>query len=120
MQPPRILSIGRDCDLLSTRNLVLRKAGYAVAGTTDLQRAVQLLRRVWFDMVILCHAIPKDQREEAVWEIKRVQPRTNVVALRSGGEALDAQVDGIVDSFNPENLLESIAEILKQPERAAA
>ena len=120
MQPPRILSIGKDCDLLSTRNLVLRKAGYAVAGTTDLPRALQLLRRVWFDMVILCHAIPKDQREQAVWEIKRVQPRTNVVALRSGVETVEAQVDGLVDSFNPENLLECIAEILKQPQRAAA
>ena len=120
MQSSRILSIGIDSDLLSTRNLVLRKAGYSVAGATDLHRAMDLLRRVWFDMVILCHAIPKEKREQAVEAIKQVQPRANVIALRAGGEQLDAHVDGVVDSFNPEHLLESIAEILTQPARAAA
>lgn len=120
MQPPRILSIGTDSDLLSTRNLVLRKAGYSVAGATDLSRAIDLLRRVWFDLVIVCHAIPKKQREQTVEKIKDVQPRTSVIALQATGETLDVPVDAMIESFNPEHLLESIADVLKHPSRVAA
>lgn len=120
MQPARILSIGVDSDLLSTRNLVLRKAGYLVASATDLQRARQLLQRAWFDLVILCHAIPKEKREEAVEEIRRVQPKTSVIALRAGGEELNAAVDATIESYNPESLLESLADILSHAPQAAA
>ncbi len=120
MQPPRILSIGTDSDLLSTRNLVLRKAGYAVAGATDLPRAIELLRRAWFDIVILCHAIPKNQREEAIGKIRDVQPRASVIALQATSETPDAPVDAVIESFNPEHLLQSIADVLNHPSRAAA
>jgi len=120
MPAPRILSIGTDCDLLCTRNLVLQRAGYTVAAATDMSFAIELLRRVWFDMVILCHAIPKEKREQAVESIKQVQPRASVIALRSGTESLNAPVDAIIESFNPENLVRSIADVLNRPARAAA
>jgi DNA-binding NtrC family response regulator len=120
MQPARILSIGVDSDLLSTRNLVLRRAGYHVASATNLQRATRLLQRVWFDMVILCHAIPKDQREEAVGKIKSVQPNASVIALQAGGEGLDTPVDATIESYNPETLLQSLADILNHSSQAAA
>ena len=120
MPAPRILSIGTDSDLLCTRNMVLQKAGYTVASATDLSFAVELLRRVWFDLVILCHAIPREKRETAVQNIKRVQPSASVIALRAGAEGLDAPVDATIESHNPETLLRSLADVLNRPVRAAA
>ena len=120
MPAPRILSIGTDSDLLCTRNMVLQKAGYTVAAATDLPFAIELLRRVWFDLVILCHAIPREKRERAVQTIKHVQPSASVVALRAGSEGFDGPVDATIESYNPETLLRSIADVLNRPVRAAA
>ena len=120
MPAPRILSIGTDSDLLCTRNMVLQKAGYTVAAATDLTFAIELLRRVWFDLVILCHAIPREKREGAVKTIKQVQPSASVIALRAGTEGLHAPVDATIESHNPETLLRSIADVLNRPVRAAA
>ncbi len=120
MPAPRILSIGTDSDLLCTRNMVLQKAGYTVAAATDLRFALELLRRVWFDMVILCHAIPREKREQAVETIKQLQPRASVIALRAGTEGFNAPVDASIESHNPETLLRSIADVLRRPARAAA
>lgn len=120
MPAPRILSIGTDSDLLCTRNMVLQRAGYTVAAATDLPFAIDLLRRVWFDLVILCHAIPREKRERAVETIKQVQPAASVIALRAGTEGLDAPVDATIESYNPESLLRSIADVLSRPARVAA
>ncbi|HZU43688.1 MAG TPA: hypothetical protein VE994_13505 [Terriglobales bacterium] len=120
MPAPRILSIGTDSDLLCTRNMVLQRAGYVVAGATDLPFAIELLRRVWFDLVILCHAIPRAKREQAVETIKQVRPNASVIALRAGTEGFDAPVDASIESYNPETLLSSIADVLNRPVRAAA
>src|ERR1022692_269369 len=57
-----ILSVGLDSALLGNRSLVLHSAGYMVVSTYSLKEAVDRFLGGDFDLVILCHSIPRKDR----------------------------------------------------------
>jgi len=62
MQRSAILSAGRDRPLLFTRNRVLEEAGYNVTAATTSAETVERFFTGDFDLVILCHSIPIEER----------------------------------------------------------
>ena len=86
------LSVGRDPLLLQTRGQVLRKDGYTVASTASSDQALQQFVAGDFDMVILCHSIPAQERERLADAIHRHSPNTPVVVVAAGFSGKDPAV----------------------------
>ena len=62
--PIRILAYGLDADLQLTREMLLTQAGYAVDSVDDWISFRAHLDREEHSLVILCHTVSKEDREE--------------------------------------------------------
>jgi DNA-binding response OmpR family regulator len=76
-----ILSAGRDRLLLFTRNRVLEEAGYNVTAATTSAETVERFFAGDFDLVILCHSIPIEERERIAMLVHNHSPSTPVIVL---------------------------------------
>src|SRR3954452_11632010 len=76
-----ILSAGRDRPLLFTRNRVLEEAGYSVTPATTAAETVERFFGGDFDLVILCHSIPLEERERIAQLVRMHSPSTPVLLL---------------------------------------
>ncbi len=76
-----ILSAGRDRPLLFTRNRVLEEAGYIVTATSTAAETVEKFFDGDFDLVILCHSIPLEERERVATLVHMHSPSTPVIVL---------------------------------------
>jgi len=74
--PFLILSAGRDPDLLKPRNAALVAQGYRVAAASDSSEVVDKLLNGDFDLVLLCHTMPEEDRRRLVRIIRVIlRPR---------------------------------------------
>jgi DNA-binding response OmpR family regulator len=62
--PIRILIYGLDADLQMTREMLLTEAGYATDSAENWSECRARLDRDDYRLVILCHTVPTEQREE--------------------------------------------------------
>lgn len=100
-----ILSAGRDSDLLKKRNSALAAMGYKVATAFDPGEIVDKLLNGDFDLVLLCHSMPADDRHRLAHIVSRYTPSTPVVLIsedisdsgESGLKALKCPPDRILD-----------------------
>jgi CheY-like chemotaxis protein len=58
-----ILAVGHDPLLSETRSSILRAAGYLVESASSIGQAIDLFRDGDFDLVVLCHSIPAQERD---------------------------------------------------------
>src|SRR5947199_4036647 len=105
------LSVGRDPLLLQTRGQVLRKDGYTVASTASSDQALQQFVAGDFDMVILCHSIPAQERERLADAIHRHSPNTPVVVVAAGFSGKDPAADAVIEN-EPATLLRELPKLL--------
>jgi CheY-like chemotaxis protein len=86
-----ILSAGRDPELLKSRNIALSALGYKVAAASDSVEIVDRLLNGDFDLVLLCHSIPDEDRLRITRIVARYTPSTPVVLVsQDGGSAYAA------------------------------
>jgi DNA-binding response OmpR family regulator len=88
-----LLSVGSDPDLMTTRSMVLRQAGYAVETAMTVRTAMPLFVSGDFDLVIICASIPEGQRIQLISAIKSKRPLAmimidDVVPILDRGKAL--------------------------------
>ena len=108
-----ILAVGLDAGLLSTRVAVLNRTGADVTPAIP-DAAVEILRVIPFDVVVLCHTLsPTDSRRIALAahqsaDIYVLQLVSNATS-RSSYE--DVPVDGLCES-DPGRLVERVMELL--------
>ena len=102
-----ILSAGRERPLLFTRNRVLEEAGYLVTATSTAAETVEKFFDGDFDLVILCHSIPLEERERVATLVHMHSPTTPVIALADLPTRRFTFGDLTVDS-DANSLLESI------------
>ncbi len=89
--PFLILSAGRDPDLLKARNAALQAQGYRVAAASDSYEVVDKLLNGDFDLVLLCHTMPHQDRRRLARIICSYSPSTPVVFISdSGSDDLDS------------------------------
>jgi CheY-like chemotaxis protein len=79
-----ILSISYDERLLLTRELMLEKQGYNVSSALGLGAAIKLCRVGDYDLVILGHSIPHDDKEQIVKTLRRACHAPVLALLRLG------------------------------------
>ena len=122
-----ILSAGRDRPLLFTRNRVLEEAGYNVTGTSTASETVEKFFDGDFDLVILCHSIPIEERERIATLAHMHSPSTPVIVLADlptrrftfGDLTVDSDATSLLQSL-PVALAMAAAKRPAVPLRAAA
>ena len=112
--PFLILSAGRDADLLKRRNAALTEQGYKVAAASNSCEAVDKLLNGDFDLVLLCHTMPEDDRQRLARIIASYSPSTPVVII-SETQRSDCQMGPRVLSCRPDQLLHTLAHSLPRP-----
>jgi CheY-like chemotaxis protein len=79
--PYLILSAGRDTELLKQRNAALAAEGYHVASAAGSYEIVEKMLNGDFDLVLLCHSIPDDDRRRLADIINSYTPSTPVILI---------------------------------------
>jgi DNA-binding response OmpR family regulator len=107
------LAVGRDPLLLETRAQVLRSAGYTVVSALSIEQAFQHFVSGDFDIVILCHSIPVQDRERLTSAVHSRSPNTPVVVVAARFSAMDRFADAMVEN-DPAVLLQEIPKLLRK------
>ena len=106
--------------------MLFTQAGFQVTTVSAIGHAIQLCTAEPFDLIVIGHSIPIQQRELLLQEVRR-QCSTPTLALCRHGEPPLTNADYVFDSMeSPGLLLETAVEILKsraqkmqKPERAS-
>lgn len=126
MSTASILAVGQDDFLLNTRSSVLRTAGYVVKPVVSLTQAFHQFLKGDFDLVLLCHSIPLQERDRLICAIRASgSPVAILVVAPVRQECSRGLANALIDG-HPTALIQGIgnalrsAEIRRQPERAAS
>ena len=101
------LSVGKDPVLLETRNKVLRSGGYSVVSSASSTEALRVFLAGDFDLVILCHSIPKSERQALAKAVHDHSPKTTVVVISAGLPVPEPPADATIES-GPQQLLQEL------------
>ncbi len=110
----------------ATRQAILRRAGYFVLCALNPQRALEQLRDAHFQedihLVITDHIMPCMNGAEFVRELRKLMPELPVLVI-SGLDEAEHQYRNLGVTFRvkpvlPENLLATVATLLKNPAAA--
>jgi len=111
-----ILSAGRDSGLLKKHNTALAAMGYKIATASDPCETVNKLLNGDFDLVLLCHSMPADDRRKLVHIVTRYTPSTPVVLICEGpAESDDSSIKAL--KCRSDRILDVVAHSL--PRRAS-
>jgi DNA-binding NtrC family response regulator len=103
----RVLSVGVLSDIFSTRNAVLREAGFFVQPTLELSEALRLFGNAEFDAVVLCHRIPNGQKQDLIRQMKELKPLTPIITMTDGTGGPSGDVE-VYNLDGPEALLQRL------------
>src|SRR5438270_11303934 len=112
MNPKRILAYGEDPLVISTRAMILQRAGYDVAHTTRLIDVVPLLQGIFFDMLLIGDSIRTPQNVRLAQRLREQFPALLIAMVQDEKEDRDPWSTAFLSS-NPEQMLNSIAFLLR-------
>jgi DNA-binding response OmpR family regulator len=115
----RILSVSYDLPLLRTRHMLLERDGYEVISTSDLETSLEKCKQSSFDIFILGHSIPGEEKQKIV-KAFRETCQAPIISLRRGigdspGDGADFHIDP-----DPEPLLNTIADVMRKKKSASS
>ena len=103
-----IFAVGWDPIVLSSRCSVLRYDGCLVRSASSIDETIEGLSQTDFDLVLLCHSIPVQDRDRLIKIIRSANPQIPVYLVASASNDSEAGlVDGILSS-RPEDLLKAL------------
>jgi CheY-like chemotaxis protein len=108
-----ILAVGQDSLLLDTRSSILRAAGYVVESAFTLAQAINEFERGDFDMVLLCHSMPLQDRDRLTCAIRASGSRVPVVVVAPvSQECARGFADALLEN-NPISLVQGVEKALR-------
>lgn len=108
-----VLAVGYDPLLLDTRSRVLQNAGYTVVSARSLRQALTQFHEGDFDLVVLCHSIPEEDRRQFACLIREHSSCTPIVFVSSGLGQYDRTAD-LTTENNPDDFISALREILSR------
>ena len=114
-----VLAVGLDPSLLETRSLVLQSAGYIVESALSVKEAVDRFQSGDFDLVLLCHSVPRKDRDRVTSLIRASGSRTPIVSIAGDLGECDAFANATLED-GPNNFLAGIRHVLAKAEKAPA
>ncbi len=76
-----VLSLGYDDILMPLRSLLLHQAGYLVIETYSLGEVLKRIKAGGFDLLLICHTVPVDQRDAIIEAVHQSQPWLPLLCL---------------------------------------
>jgi len=117
----KILIVDDDRELREHLAEVLKEGGYRTKSAASAEEAYEKLSSEDFDIVLLDYMMPKQSGIDALYQIKRLMPKTKVImitAFASVENAIDAIKKGASDyiskPFKIDNLLLTIRRVLEE------
>jgi CheY-like chemotaxis protein len=114
-----VLSVGFDLSLLRARGLVLESAGYLVESASTVKGAADRFQSGDFDLVLLCHSVPRKDRDRLTSLIRASGSRTPIVSIAGNLGECDAFANATLED-GPNNFLAGIRDVLAKAEKAPA
>jgi PleD family two-component response regulator len=114
MAIPRILSIGKDATLMSTRKSLLLAAGYGVEEAFSVDTAISLAISDLIDVTILCHTVFQSERYLFISTVRQKRQLLPILCVRSYPYQSVPQTCIAVEN-EPEVLLNAIAQATNRP-----
>jgi DNA-binding NtrC family response regulator len=108
--PKRILSVSYDASLLATRKMLLELRGYNVSNALGFSKALEHCRAGGFDLFILGHSIPHDDKLALIESFRTYCPAP-ILSLSRHGEPF-VPCDFHASPDDPEKFLEVVGNIL--------
>lgn len=105
----RILSISYDETLLFTRELLLKTEGHDVVSALGFHRGKEACLAGGFDVFILGHSIPKDDKLDLIECFREKNPSAFVIALTRANEPRLNEVNLYLNPGDPAELLRGLA-----------
>jgi len=109
----RILAYGEDVHVISTRAMILQRAGYDVAHTTRADELVPLLRGIPFDMLLVGDSLRTLENVRLVQCLREQFPALNIVMVQDEKDERDPWSTGFVSS-GPEQLVNAVGVFLNE------
>jgi hypothetical protein len=113
MLPRRILAYGEDSFVISTRAMILERAGYEVVYTTRISDLAPLLQGIFFDMLLLGDSIRTHQNVRLAQRLREQFPKLLILMVQDEKEDRDPWSTAFVSS-NPEQMLTTIRIVLDE------
>jgi CheY-like chemotaxis protein len=113
----RILSVSYDLSLLETRKMLLEQKGYAVENAFGFSKALASCRAGGFDLFILGHSIPHDDKLALIESFRTHCPGPILSLERHGEDFVPCDYHASPD--DPGKFLETIENILNGREHRA-
>jgi len=67
----QVLSVGYDSNLMASRSLLLRNAGYAVEEAYSRHQALAMVRSDLHDVLLICHTVPLNERRTLISAVRK-------------------------------------------------
>jgi CheY-like chemotaxis protein len=113
MSMKRILAYGEDAHVISTRAMILQRAGYDVAHTTLAAELAPLLRGIPFDMLLVGDSIRTLENVRLVQALREQFPALTIVMVQDEKEEHDPWSTAFVSS-GPEQLVNAVGFFLNE------
>jgi hypothetical protein len=110
----RLLSVGNDRVLMSSRTLILRGAGYLVEEAYSVEKAVSLVEADSIDATIICHTISKDDQHVLVAIVREKRRLMPVLCIRAFPYQTAPQTCTAIDN-QPTELLNAVRAATQPP-----
>ncbi len=120
LEKVRVLSVGRDRQLVQWRNNLLRRCGYLVTDARTASDAMGALGKP-HDLIIFGHAVPEEERNQIATAARSAQPKTKIIMLYLGTIRRAELADAVLTvRGKPEDLLRTIEHLLAQRKEASS
>jgi DNA-binding NtrC family response regulator len=107
MSMKRILAYGEDAHVISTRAMILQRAGYDVAHTTRADELVSLLHGIFFDMLLIGDSLRTPQNVRLVQGLREQFPALPIVMVQDEKDERDPWSTAFVSSA-PEQIVTAV------------
>jgi hypothetical protein len=107
-----ILAYGEDALVISTRAMILRRAGYDVVPTTSAADLAPLLRGIYFDLFLIGDSLRTRENVSIVQRVREQFPALTIAMVQDEKEERDPWSTAFVTS-TPEQMLKSIGLLLE-------
>ena len=105
-----ILICGRDSNLLETRGLVLRKAGYRVSTTTQPIQQAPALNGL--DLLIVCHTLSTEERRNDLSVLACAAPQAPALCLTPHKGPVEPHIPTLDSYQGPHEMLRVVNQLL--------
>ena|ERR1700759_1120292 len=108
-----ILIYGNEEVLLTTRQLILEKAGYQVFSAKNVATALRALVNEPIDALLLCQSLSEDERRRTLETARAVKPDIKIVVFCVNGLEIKANNEQAFTSLlGPATLVKTISRLI--------